>query len=56
MNFDTYIWHYMRTYAIGADRLSPIGQRRMGGSDLVFENATYTIFNQPKSSGASSFC
>ena len=38
----------MRTYDIGEDRIFPVGQRRTGGSDLEFENATYTIFNQPK--------
>ena len=54
MNSDTNIWHYMCTYVIGEDRIFPIGQRRTGGPDLKFENATYTIFNQPKPNVASS--
>ena len=42
----------MRTYVIGEDRIFLFGQRRTEDSDLEFENATYTIFNQPKSNVA----
>ena len=53
-NFDTYMWHHIRTSTIGEDRIFPIGQKENGMIQFKFENATYTIFNQPKSSVASS--
>ena len=40
---------YMRTHTNGENRIYLIGQTRTGNSDLEFENATYTSFNQPKS-------
>ena len=51
VTFDTYIWHYMRTYTNGGDRIFPIGQRRTGKAELELKNATYTIFSQPKIKG-----
>ena len=48
VTFDTCIWHYMRTYTNGGDRIFPIGQRRTGKAELELKNATYTIFSQPK--------
>ena len=53
-DIDTYTWHNIRTSIIGEDRIFPIGQKKNGMIRFKFENATYTIFNQPKSSVASS--
>ena len=48
MNSETYIWQYMCTHVIGEDIIFLISQRRTGGPNLEFENATFTIFNQPE--------
>ena len=54
VKFDTYILHNIRTSTIGEDRIFPIGQKKNGMIQFKFENATYTIFDQPKLSVASS--
>ena len=51
---DTYIRYNLHASTIGEHRIFPIGQKKNGMIRFKFENATYTIFKQPKSIVASS--